>query len=70
MNSAAVLKTNADKTPKRISDTVEPTADRPTILIATVAPEICGELKDLLKTFSFNTIWTKGVEAAKSMLAR
>ena len=71
MNSAAVLlKAKSENTPGRMSDNVDLRASTPTILIATVAPEICGDLKELLKTFSFNTVWTKGVEAAKSMLAK
>jgi hypothetical protein len=73
MNSAVVLKAKAEeapKKPKKMSDTVEHGAGIPTILIATVAPEICGDLKGLLQTFSFNTIWSKGVEGAKSVLAK
>ena len=70
MNSAVVLKAKAEIAPKKVSAIVDQGARMPTILIATVAPEICEDLKGLLQTFSFNTIWTKGVEAAKSMLAK
>jgi DNA-binding NtrC family response regulator len=70
MNSAPVLKAKAERAPKKVSGIVEQRSGIPTILIATVAPEICSDLKDLLQTFSFNTSWAKGVEAAKSMLAR
>jgi DNA-binding NtrC family response regulator len=70
MNSAAVVLKANPETLEKLSDGIKPGADRPMILIATVAPEICAELKELLKPFSFNTIWTKGVEGAKSMLAK
>jgi DNA-binding NtrC family response regulator len=68
MNSAVVLK--AEIAQKRVPAIVDQGPRIPTILIATVAPEICSDLKELLQTFSFNIIWTKGVEAAKSMLAK
>jgi DNA-binding NtrC family response regulator len=70
MNSAVVLKGKAETAPKKVSAIIDQGSRRPTILIATVAPEICNDLKELLQTFSFNTIWAKGVEAAKSTLAR
>jgi len=70
MNSAAVLKTKAEIASKRVSTIVDQGSRKPTILIATVAPEICNDLKELLQTFSFNTMWVKGVEAAKSMLRK
>jgi len=69
-SSAVVLKAKSEKKPKILSDNLTPGTDRPTILIATVAPEMCQDLKELLEAFSFKTIWAKGVGAAKSMLAR
>lgn len=67
MNPAVVLKAQA--TPKRSEALGEPTL-KPTILIATVTPEIRNDLNDLLQAFSLNTIWLKGVEAAKNVLAK
>jgi len=45
-------------------------SERPTILVATIDPEIHRGLTELFKPFSLNTIWFKGVEAAKAALAR
>jgi len=70
MNSAVALKAKSEITPKKVSAIVDQGSRKPTILIATVAPEICDDLKELLQTFSFNTMWVKGVEAAKSMLQK
>ncbi len=70
MNTAVVLQAKAETAPKKMTAIVDQAARRPTILIATVAPEICNDLKEILESFSFHTIWTKGVEAAKSMLAK
>src|SRR3984893_16248977 len=72
MNSVVVVKAKAEGAPKKVSDSdiVERRSEMPSILIATVAPEICSDLKELLQTHSFNIVWAKGVEAAKSMLAK
>jgi DNA-binding NtrC family response regulator len=70
MNPAVILKANADAVPNKRPDIDSEQVAKPTVLIATVTPVICSDLKELLQTFSFNTIWLKGVEAAKSMLAR
>src|SRR3981081_2919908 len=48
---------------------VERAADRPTLLIATIDPEIRSGLSELFQGFSLNTIWREGVEAAKNVLA-
>lgn len=70
MNPAVLWKAKSDGVPKKMSDIVEHAQVMPTILIATVAPEIYNDLKELLQTFSFNTIWSKGVETAKHTLAK
>lgn len=46
------------------------TSGRPRILVATTDPEIRRNLAELLKDFSIDTIWLKGVEAAKAILAK
>jgi DNA-binding NtrC family response regulator len=48
---------------------VEHAADWPTLLIATIDPEIRSGLSELFQGFSLNTIWREGVEAAKNVLA-
>src|SRR5579862_7655132 len=44
--------------------------ERHKILVATIDAEICKGLTDLFTPFSLDAIWLKGVEAAKSVLAR
>jgi DNA-binding NtrC family response regulator len=47
---------------------VEQVSSRPIVLVATIDPEIRSGLTELFQGFSFNTIWSKGVEGAKSTL--
>ncbi len=42
---------------------------RPTILIATLDPEIRNGLSEILPQFPVNTVWVKSVEDARSVLA-
>src|SRR5580704_12436449 len=58
MNLAATLKGNVANATRKSS-----------ILIATIDPDIRSGLTDIFQTFSLNMIWSKGVEAAKSVLA-
>jgi DNA-binding NtrC family response regulator len=44
--------------------------EQPNVLIATIDPEIHVGLTKLFQSFSLNTIWLRGVESAKSELAR
>ena len=70
MNPAVALKERVEVILRNRADAGgERAAERPTILIATVDPEIRSGLTDLIQEFSLNTIWLKGVEAAKSTLA-
>jgi len=48
----------------------EKTRDLPTILVATIDPDIRAGLTDLFAGFSLNAIWLNTVEAAKEMLAK
>jgi DNA-binding NtrC family response regulator len=70
MSPAVLGKPKTDEVPKKMSGIVERSQEMTTILIATVAPEIYNDLNELLQTFSFHTIWSKGVESAKRMLAK
>lgn len=54
---------------KKLDAGVEHAVDRPTVLIATIDPEIRSGLTDLFQAFPVDTIWSQGVEAAKNMLA-
>lgn len=49
---------------------VKRTPEWPTVLVTTIDPEIRSGLAELFQAFSLNTIWLKGVEATKSMLAK
>lgn len=44
-------------------------AERPTILIATLDPEIRNGLSEVIPQFPVNTVWVKSVEDARSVLA-
>jgi DNA-binding NtrC family response regulator len=70
MNPAVALKDKVEGILKRKSETdIESAPERPTVLIATVNLEICSGLKEVFQGFSLNTIWMKGVEASKGVLA-
>jgi len=55
---------------KRTEIDIEQAPGRSTILVATINPEISSGLKELFQAFSLNTIWVKGVEASKIVLAK
>jgi DNA-binding NtrC family response regulator len=55
---------------KRTGIDIEQAPGHPTILVATINPEIGSGLKELFQAFPLNTIWVKGVEASKTMLAK
>ena len=70
MNPAVALKERVETMLSKRSDVdVEHTTGRPTVLIATVDAEIRSGLTELFESFSLNTIWSRGVEAAKNTLA-
>jgi len=48
----------------------EKAADLPTVLVATIDPDIRGGLAELFSGFSLNAIFLNTVEAAKEMLAK
>jgi DNA-binding NtrC family response regulator len=50
--------------------TMNGNAGKHSVLIATIDPDISSGLTELFQTFSLNTIWSKGVQAAKILLAR
>ena len=71
MSSAVALKERVEGIlRKRPEMDVEHAPDRPTVLIATIDPEIRSGLTELFQAFSLNTIWLKGVGAAKSILSK
>jgi DNA-binding NtrC family response regulator len=71
MNPAVGLKESVEGILGKRSDmNVEDASGRPTVLIVTIDPEIRSGLTELFQAFPLNTIWLKGVEAAKSVLAK
>jgi DNA-binding NtrC family response regulator len=70
MNPTVVLNSKTEVVSKNRAGGDAGEGSRPTVLIASVAPEICHELKKLLEAFSVNAIWSKGVEATKRVLAK
>jgi len=63
MNPAIVLRERGDSSFTRKSVTsIDRTQGRPTILIATVDPEIREALADLLELASVNAIWVSSVK--------
>jgi DNA-binding NtrC family response regulator len=71
MNPAVALKERVEGILRTRTDLhAEHSPGRPTVLVATIDPEIRSGLADLLEAFPLNTIWLKGVEAAKSMLSK
>ena len=71
MNPAAVLKEKVEgMLGLKSAACADHSSERPTILIATIDPQIHSGLADLFEAFSLNTIWLKGVEAAKAALSR
>jgi DNA-binding NtrC family response regulator len=70
MNPAIVLRERGDSSFTRKSVTsIDRTQGRPTILIATVDPEIREALADLLELASVNAIWVSSVKDVKSLVA-
>jgi DNA-binding NtrC family response regulator len=71
MNPVVVSKERGKGILRKVSDSnVEQAPRLPTVLVATIDPAIRGGLTDLFQGFSLNTIWSKGVEAAKNLLAK
>jgi DNA-binding NtrC family response regulator len=71
MNPAIVLRERAESNLIRKSATsIHRTPGRPTVLIATVDPEIREGLADLTKMASINAIWVRSVEDVKTLVAR
>jgi DNA-binding NtrC family response regulator len=61
--------TESSRTRKNGTD-LDRAPHQPNVLIATIDPEIHLGLTELFQSFSLNTIWLRGVESAKNMLAR
>jgi DNA-binding NtrC family response regulator len=71
MNPAVVLRERAGNNSIRKSATNIPqTPGRPTVLVATVDPEIREGLIDLLEMASINAIWVGSVEDVKTLAAK
>lgn len=71
MSPAAALKERAAGSYKRRAITaIQHTPGRPTVLIATIDPEIQEALTQLLECSSINAIWVGSVEDVKTVIAR
>ena len=71
MSPTAVLKERASGSFRRKSITaIQRTPGRPTVLIATIDPEIQESLAQLLERTSINAIWVGSVEDVKTVIAK
>lgn len=71
MNPAAALKQKVENIFVKKSDVeIEEPVRRPTILIATIDPQIRNAVTDLLEGLSFESVWLKSVEAVKNRMAK
>jgi DNA-binding NtrC family response regulator len=48
----------------------QPTAVRPTVLVATTDPVITDSMRDLLQIYPLRTLWAKGVGEVRALLAK
>jgi DNA-binding NtrC family response regulator len=70
MNPATVLRERGDSGfAKKSVTSIDRAPGRPTVLIATVDPEIREALVELLETTSVNAIWVSSVKDVKSLVA-
>jgi DNA-binding NtrC family response regulator len=71
MNPAIELKGQVESNiARKQTKSTRRTPNRPTVLIATVDPEIQDGLAGLLETASINAIWVGSVEEVKTIVAR
>src|SRR6202051_3890275 len=71
MDPALVLKGQvANNFTRKSATNIRPTPNRPTVLIATVDPEIQDGLAGLLEAASINAIWVGSVEDLKIIVAK
>jgi DNA-binding NtrC family response regulator len=71
MNPGVVLTERVDGTFARKSGAAaHPAPGRPTVLVATVEPEIREALAGLLEDATVNAIWVSGVKDVKTLVAR
>jgi DNA-binding NtrC family response regulator len=71
MNPAVALRERVEKIFRRKFETsIHRTPGRPTVLIATIDPEIRESLARLLEVASINAIWVGSVEDVKAVVAK
>ena len=51
------------------AEDLHPALTQPTVVVATTDPAITGSMRELLQSYSFNTVWAKGVTEVKAALA-
>jgi DNA-binding NtrC family response regulator len=71
MNRSAAVGGNIRRVSKHESvETIEPALARPTVLVATAEPVIGASMRDLLYGYPLRTVWARGVEEVRAVLAR
>jgi two-component system response regulator PilR (NtrC family) len=70
MRVAAVNPGNANIAQLENPENIELRKSKATVLVATSDPEIHGNMSELLAPFSVRTVWSKGLEEVKYVLAR
>src|ERR1700722_3501477 len=58
------------KSTRKSVTSIRPTAGKPTVLIATIDPEIRAALAELLEGAAIDAIWVNGVKEFKTVVAR
>ena len=49
---------------------IPPTADWPTVLVATVDPVISSSMRDLLQIYPLRTVWARGLGEVRALLSK
>ena len=71
MNRSAATGGNIRSVSKHESvETIETALARPTVLVATAEPVIGTSMRDLLYGYPLKTVWARGVEEVRAVLAR
>ena len=71
MNRSAAAGGNIRSVSKHESvEMIEPALARPTVLVATAELVISGSMRDLLYGYPLKTVWARGVEEVRAVLAR
>jgi len=70
MRVAAIAPENANIAQLENLENIELHKSKATVLLATSDPEMYGNMSDLLAPFSVRTVWSRGMQEVKHVLAR